>query len=138
MEEAMNKAKALKQIFVTAKNQIGLFSSITTAISEKKINMISICAWQEKENACFALLTNDNTNAMLALKERGLLAQEEDVAGLILEDTIGAASEAAKKIQLAGIDLISVYGTTCGCKNSSALLILKSKDITKLVKIINA
>ncbi|MFH1692345.1 MAG: hypothetical protein ABIC68_07295 [Candidatus Omnitrophota bacterium] len=134
----MNKAKALKQIFVTAKSEVGQFALITSILAEKKINLTSICAWQEKENACFVLITDDNANAILTLKSRGLLAQEEDVAGIILEDKIGAASEIAKKIKEAGIDLSSVYGTTCSCDNASALLILKSEDIAKLVETINS
>lgn len=134
----MNEAKVLKQIFVTVKNQVGLFASITSAISENKINITGICAWQEKENACFAIITGDNSKAVLALKKSGFTANEEEVVGVMLDDKIGAANKIAQKIQKAGIDLNYVYGTTCGCKGSSALLILKSKDVAKLASVINA
>lgn len=134
----MNKAKILKQIYVTAKNEVGQMALITSCIAEKKVNIAGICAWQNEGNACFAILTNDNAKAIGALKERGLSPKEEEVAGLILEDKIGSAAEVAKKIKQAGIDLNYIYGTTCGCESASALLILKSKDIAQLVKTINA
>lgn len=136
--ETMNEAKVLKQIFVTVKNQIGLFASITSVISENKINITGICAWQEKENACFAIITSDNSKTISALKKSGFTANEEEVVGVTLDDKIGAANKIAQKIQKAGIDLSCLYGTTCGCKGSSALLILKSKDVAKLAAIINA
>lgn len=134
----MPAAKLNKQVLVTTSNKIGEFANVTTALSEAKVNLTGICAWEEKRKAHFALLTDNNSNAKSALKNKGFQASEEDVVTVMLEDKVGAAATVAKKIKDAGINVNYVYGTVCGCAQTSALLVISSKENTKIVSVLNA
>ena len=125
--------KLVKQVFAAAKNQTGEFASVTGALAQAGVNLSGICAWGDKDKAFFALLTNDNAKAIDVLKKQGLQVSEQEVVTVVLEDKVGAASEVAEKIKKAGISLDYVYGSECGCANTSCLLVVQSKDNAKVV-----
>lgn len=128
----MGNVKMEKQVCVVTTNQIGEFARLTAILAEADVNISAIGAWGQKDQAFFTLLTNNNAKAIKALKDKGLDAKEQDVVTVMLEDKVGAAQHIAGKIKNAGVNLDSVYGTTCGCKGASALLVLVAKDNAKL------
>ncbi len=134
----MAKAKLAKQVFVTTENKTGMFAEVTSALAGTKVNLTGICAWSMEGKAYFALLTSDNAKAITTLSGKGFQAIEQEVVTVMLEDKIGAASGIAQKIKMAGLDLEYVYGTNCGCKDSSALLVIIAKENAKVVSCLNA
>ncbi|MFH0876631.1 MAG: hypothetical protein V1863_00220 [Candidatus Omnitrophota bacterium] len=134
----MASAKLGKQVFVGTGNQVGEFAQVSSVLADANVNITGICAWGQQDKAFFALLTDNNAAAIGALKSKGLDAKEQDVVLVMLEDKLGAAKMIAEKIKKSGISLDAIYGTTCGCKNSSAMLILISKENAKLASCLNA
>lgn len=133
----MEKAKLEKHVVAITDNQAGMFAQVASALTEAKVNLKAICAWSMQDKANFALLTNNNAKAMQVLKAKGYKVEEQEVVTLILQDKVGSAAEIAKKIQAKGINLDCVYGTTCGCPNATALLVLVSKENAKLLSALN-
>jgi len=133
----MSKAIVIKQILVTAKNEAGMLAEIASTVSAAKVNLTGICAWCEGNQAKFALLTDNNAKAMSALSAKSMQAAEQEVVTIMLEDKIGSLAEIAQKIKKSGISLDYCYGTTCGCKGSSSLLVLISKENAKVISSIN-
>ena len=134
----MGIAKIVKQVFVTTKNETGEFFEVTQVLAEAKVNITGICAWGVQDKAYFALLTNNNAKAVAALSAKGMQATEQEAVAVMLEDKIGAARTIAKKIRDAGINLDYVYGTSCGCKDATSLLVIISKENAKVVSCLNA
>jgi hypothetical protein len=129
----MSQAKLVKQVVATTPNETGEFFKVTSALADAQVNLKGICAWGQGIEAHFALLTDNNAKAIAALSAKGIKANEEEAVAVILEDKIGAAGTIAKKIKEANINLEYVYGTTCGCKDTSALLVLVSKENAKII-----
>jgi hypothetical protein len=133
----MGKARVEKQLFTVTKDEVGMFADVTSAIANAEINLKAICAWGMEGKAYFALLTNNNAKASQALVAKGFKVEEREVVVVELDDKIGAAAALAKKIKPSGINLEYAYGSNCGCKNTSALLVLVSKESEKLAAAIN-
>ena len=133
----MSAAKLEKQIFVQTNNKVGTFAEIAEAVAGANVNLRGICAWSVKNEAFFALLTDNNAKAIAGLTKKGLKAQEQDAVTVALDDKVGAAAALAKKIKDAAIDLNYIYGTTCGCGSGPALMVLVSKENTKLASVLN-
>ena len=133
----MEKAKLEKHVVAITDNQAGMFAEVASVLAEAKVNLKAICAWSMQDKAHFAILTNNNAKAIQALKAKGFQVEEQEVVTMNLQDKVGSAAEIAKKIQARGINLDYVYGTTCGCPNSTALLVLVSKENAKLVSALN-
>ena len=129
----MSKAKLVKQVVATTPNETGEFFKVTSALADAQVNLKGICAWGKESEAHFALLTDNNAKAMAALSAKGIKTTEEEAVAVALEDKVGAAGTIAKKIKEANIDLKYVYGTTCGCKDTSALLVFASLDNAKII-----
>ncbi len=133
----MSKAQLNKQILVTTNNKVGEFANVTTALSDANVNLKGICAWGEEGKARFALLADNPAAAKSALKNKGFQVSETDVVTVLLEDKVGAAAAVAKKIKDAGINLDYVYGTVCGCAQTSAMLVISSKENAKIISVLN-
>ncbi|MFA5038734.1 MAG: hypothetical protein WC732_03540 [Candidatus Omnitrophota bacterium] len=129
--------KLNKQVLAVTSNKTGEFASVTGALAEAGINLTGLCAWGENEKAYFALLTQNNAKAMEALKKKGIEVSEEAVVTILLDDKAGSAAAIALKLKNAGVSLDYVYGTSCGCRETEAMLILKSKDNAKILAALN-
>lgn len=133
----MNRANISKQLLVTTKNEAGMLSEVTSVISSAKINLSGICAWVEGDQAKFAMLTDNNAKAIQELSSKGMQVTEQEAVTILLENKVGSLNQIAQKIKNCGINLDYCYGTDCGCKGSSSLLVLVSKENQKLVSCLN-
>jgi len=134
----MAKAKLTKQLAVETSNKIGMFVEVTGAIADAGANIISICAYGDNNKALFYLIASNNKKAKIALLKKGFKVTEKEVITIALKDKVGQAKEIAEKIKEAGISLDYVYGTTCGCKDKGALIVIGTKDKNKLVSVLNS
>ena len=129
----MEKAVLEKQVVAITNNKVGMFAEVTSCLAEAKINIRAICAWSMQDKAHFSLLTNNNAEALAALNAKGFEVNEEAVVTVNLDDKIGSAANIAQKLKGAGINLDYIYGTSCGCPKTTALLVLVSKENAKIV-----
>ena len=129
----MGNANISKQLKIQTTNKVGMFEEVTSVITDAGANITTFCAYGEGNNAVFYAITTNNDKAKQALAQKGLSVSEDEVVTLMLEDKVGAAKEIATKIKNAGINLDYVYGTTCGCAPSKALMVIASKDNNKVI-----
>ena len=133
----MAKASIAKQLTVETKNKVGMLAEVAGVIAAAGANIMAICAYHKEGKACFYVLTNNNAKAKKSLEQKGHTVKEEDIVSVMLEDKVGQAQAIAEKIKAAGVDLSYIYGSTCGCADTQALLVIGSKENIKVVSAIN-
>ncbi|MDD5005300.1 MAG: hypothetical protein PHS93_02200 [Candidatus Omnitrophica bacterium] len=134
----MAKAILAKELMVDTDNKIGMLADISSLITDAGVNITAICAYAVADKAIFRIITSDNNKAKSALAQKGFKVRENDVVTVMLADKAGQAKMVADKIKKAGINLDSLYGTTCGCKDMEALLVIGSKESAKVISAINS
>ncbi|MFC1754645.1 hypothetical protein ACFL96_14815 [Thermoproteota archaeon] len=133
----MAKASLVKQLTIETGDNVGVLEEVSAVIAGAKVNITAICAYSMEGKACFMVITSDNSRAREALGPKGYTVKEEDVVTVMLDDRVGQAQELSAKIKAAGINLCYMYGTTCGCTDSPALIVLGSKENDKVIAAIN-
>jgi len=131
----MAKAKKVKQLSFTMPNRAGLLSEVSAAVSDAKVNIDTIYAYEMGDKAYFILTTDGNARAKKALTQLGVEANEEDIVAVEIPNKIGELQKVAKKIADAGININYVYGTTVTGKSS--ICVLQTSDNAKASKVIN-
>jgi hypothetical protein len=127
-------AKA-KQISFEMPNRIGLVHEISATLSEAKINITSLFGIETGDMAIFMLITSDNATAKKLLKKLGAAAGDTDVITIEMPNKPGEFTRVSGIIAQAGIDIFTVIGTAGSAKSS--MVVLKTSDDKKVVKIIN-
>lgn len=133
----MAQANLAKELVVEVLDKQGIFADIASSIGDAGINITAICAYAVSGKAFFRILTSDNSRVKDALVKKGFKVEERDVVTVMLEDRVGRAKEVAVRLKEAGVNLDSLYGTTCGCAGSEALLVIGSKDNKKVISAIS-
>ena len=134
----MGKAKLARELVVGADNKVGMLAEVSGIISAAGVNISAISAYAMGEKAIFRLVTSDNDKAENVLVQRGFNVTENEVVAVNLPDQVGKAKEVSEKIKLAGINLDYIYGSTCGCANTQALMIIGSKENKRVMNAINS
>ena len=133
----MGKATLAKQLLIEAENKVGMFAEVSSSIADAGVNMTAICAYSMGQQAIFAIITSNNAKAIEALKGKGFSVKEEEVVAVALEDTVGAAKSIAAQIKNVGISLDYLYGSTCGCADTKAVMVIVCKENEKLIAALN-
>ncbi|MBL7198218.1 MAG: ACT domain-containing protein [Candidatus Omnitrophica bacterium] len=133
----MAKATLAKQLTVETENKVGMLAELTGTIADAGVNITAICAYGMENKAIFMLISSDNNKAKGVLAQKGYKVEEGEVVTVMLEDKVGQAKGIADKIKAAGINLDYLYGTTCGCTDSPALMVIGSKENAKVVSVVN-
>jgi len=131
----MAKAKKSRQLNFIMPNRVGLLSEISTAITNAKVNINAICAYEMEDKAYFMLITDSNARAKKALGPLGVEIKEDDVVSVEMPNKVGELQKVAKKIADAGIDVNYMYGTAGAGKTSTC--VFKTIDDKKAIKVIN-
>ena len=131
----MAKATKTKQLIFSLPNRIGLLAEVVTAITEAEMNIEALCVY-EKVYGYFMMVTNNNTKAKKILTKMGAEVHMEDIISLELSNKVGQLEKVTKIIADAGLDIHFIYG--CPAKNKAAVLILKTENDNKALKLINA
>lgn len=134
----MSMAKLAKELVVGADNKVGMLAEVSGIISDAGINISAISAYAMGEKAIFRIVTSDNDKAENVLVSKGFNVEECEIVAVNLPDKVGQAKEMSEKIKLAGINLDYIYGSTCGCADTQALMVICSKENKKVVEIINS
>lgn len=134
----MAQAKIAKELVVGADNKVGMLAEVSGFIAETGVNITAISAYAMGEKAIFRIVTSDNDKAENVLVQKGFKVDENEIVAVNLPDKVGQAKEIADKIKNAGINLDYIYGSTCGCADTQALMVIGSKENQKVVDAINS
>lgn len=119
----MAKTWLEKEIWLTTKNEVGTLAKLTAPLAEAKVNIWALCAWVEGDTAKFAVITDNNTEAVKLWKTAGYTTTENEAVVTELEDKPGTTWTTAQTLSGAGIDVKFMYVTTCGgCPTTRAIL----------------
>ena len=131
----MAKATKAKQLIFSLPNRIGLLAKVAAAITEAGMNIEALCVY-EKGYGYFMMVTDNNAKAKKVLTKMGAKVYMEDVISLEVSNKVGQLEKVTKIIADAGLDIHFIYG--CPAKNKAVVLILKTEDDNKALKLINA
>ncbi|MFC1708498.1 ACT domain-containing protein [Candidatus Omnitrophota bacterium] len=134
----MAQAKLAKELVVGADNKVGMLAEVSGFIAEAGVNISAISAYAMGEKAIFRIVTSGNDKAENVLVQKGFSVEENEIVAVNLPDKVGQAKEIAEKMKTAGINLDYIYGSTCGCADTQALMVIGSKENQKVVAAINS
>ncbi|MBI1908836.1 MAG: hypothetical protein HYS22_01535 [Deltaproteobacteria bacterium] len=123
-------AKIVKELSAHCPNKVGTFAKACGAIKEANVNIEAACAWGEKQDAVFHIVTANNTRAKEALEKAGFQVEENEVVMADLAFRVGSLAEASQRLAGAGIDVNYCYCST-GETASTAHGIFNTKDNKK-------
>lgn len=119
----MGNTRVTEEIWVTTPNKIGTLTKLTASLSEAKVNVWAISAWEEGGTAKFRFITDNNKKALELWRKEGFTTDTREVVVTELEDKPGTTWNIAQKISAAGINVHYMYVTTCGnCPTARAVL----------------
>lgn len=126
----------MKEIVIIGKNRVGLLADIAELLGNFGINIDSISAYQNNDEAVIRIITSDYNTALKHLsKINGIRIKESEVIVLDLPNKPGELGKITRKLANKQIDLETVYiagrtndVTHVVIKPSSELL-LKTKEI---------
>lgn len=131
MLKAVNLAKG---IIVTVVNKIGVLAEISKVLADHGINIEAVEGYADNGNAKITLVTDDNLRAVDALKRQGYKsAVESEIIVLDLENKPGALKGITARLASEGIDIKSIYGTTCPTGCPAKIIVSTSNDAKALV-----
>jgi hypothetical protein len=131
----MATATRAKQLGFEMPNKVGLVAEISAALSDAKINLMSLFGIETGDMAIFMLITSDNASAKKILKKMGADPGVIDVVTIEMPNKPGEFKKVAAIIAEASIDIITVFGTAASAKSS--MVVLKTSDDKKVLKLIN-
>lgn len=134
----MAKAELAKQIQIKTDNKVGMMAQVASAIAAGSANIETICAYAMDNQAEFYIIVDKHSAAVEALKNKGFEINEKEIVLISAEDKVGELESIAQKIKEAGINIYYIYGTTCGCKDSAARLVISTDQDAEILELINS
>ena len=131
----MAKAMKLKQLSFSLPNRVGLLAQVASTVSQAKVNIEAICAYEMDDKGFFMLVTDNNAKAKKALAKIGANVEVEDVLVVGVPNKVGQLQSLAKKIADAGVDIYYAYGSPGAVK--TMFLVFKTANDAKALKAIN-
>jgi len=130
----LKNVQLAKEIVVTVVNKIGVLADISKLIAEHGINIGAVAGYADKDNnAKIMLVTEDNLRVTDALQKSGYKSlKESEVIVVELENKTGALKYLTAKLAAEGIDIKSIYGTTC-VGTCPARMVLSTSDNEKAI-----
>ena len=132
----MAEAKKLKQLSFSLPNKVGLLAQVASAVSQAKVNIEAICAYEMDYKGYFMMVTDNNAKAKKVLAKMGANVEVEDVLIVTVPNKVGQLQKLAKQIADAGVDIYYAYGSPGAVKTTC--LVFKTANDTKALKAINA
>jgi hypothetical protein len=123
-----------KAFYVKGTNGIGLGAKVFEAIAAAKVNLVSVCAWEEGPDAGFLVDAGaNNAAAAKALKKAGFTPVAMPGLTITLPNKTGALAAATRKLADAGINVKMAYASPGG---KTATVVLSTADDKKAFKIL--
>lgn len=115
----MARAKELK---FKVPDRPGMLGEVTTALSEKKVNLRALNAWVEGSEGVIRVVVDKHAVAKKLLAQKGWTPEERDVIEIELADKPGALADAATRLGAAGVNITHVFVGTGGARKATVFL----------------
>lgn len=120
-------ARRGRELEIHTANNPGKLAEITGIAAKAGVNIKTLCGWSRGDEAVFHMVTENNGALLKKFRNDDFQVTENEVALVLLDDKIGAASVLSSKLVAAGIDLEYCYGSTGN--GSETIFVLKGQDI---------
>ena len=128
----MHNVKEETELHVITPNEPGILGRVLGTLANAGVNLKALCAYSDKKQGTFLLITSDNKKAKKALKDLKYEVTENNVVTINIDDRIGAGAEIGALLGNAAIDIDYSYGTSAGL--GKAMLVLKTNNNKKAVE----
>ena len=98
-----------KQLSLTVPDRPGMLGNVATALGDKKINILGLCAATQGGGGMIWLVVNKTAAAKKVFAQNGWDATEQDVLAVTLSDSPGSLGRFASKLGKAGVNITFVY-----------------------------
>ena len=125
----------VNQIAVFLENRAGRLLSLSKALSDAKIDLVSLNIADTSDFAVVRMITSDNEKAIGALKEAGFVVKENELIGIEVDDVPGGLTRVLEGLAGSDIDIEYLY-SYAKSNSSKATILVKTADLDKANKIL--
>lgn len=113
---------------VFLENQVGALADLCQIISDRKINLLAICAIDTVEEAVLRIVAEDGAGASKALRDGGFHVVETNVLLVELDNVPGATGGMAALLAKARINIDYIYASAHPA-GSKAYLVMRTHQV---------
>ena len=125
----------VNQIAVFLENRAGRLLSLSKALSDAKIDLVSLNIADTSDFGIVRMITSDNKKAIDALKEAGFVVKENELIGIEVDDVPGGLTRVLEGLAGSDIDIEYLY-SYAKSNSSKATILIKTADLDKANKIL--
>ena len=103
-----------KQLSLNVPDRPGMLGEIATALGEKKVNIVGMCAATQGGGGMIWMVVDKNAAAKKVFATHGWDATEDEVLAVTLSDAPGALGRFATKLGKAGVNITFAYPGSAG------------------------
>ena len=123
----------VNQIAVFLENRAGRLLSLSKALSDAKIDLVSLNIADTSDFGIVRMITSDNEKAMQALKEAGFVVKENELIGIEVDDVPGGLTKVLEGLASSDIDIEYLY-SYAKSNTAKATILVKAADLEKANK----
>jgi hypothetical protein len=128
--------KIYKQLSVFLENEPGTLARVCSELAEKNIDVLAHSVTDSIDYAVFRFIASDAARAVHLLESAGTFVLEADVLGMSIDNKPGTLASIAEKLANAKINIEYAYGSAPPDGVDSALLVLKTDDLQKTMRVL--
>ena len=125
----------VNQIAVFLENRTGRLLSLSKALSDSGIDLVSLNIADTSDVCIVRMITSDNEKAAKALKEAGFVVKQTELVSIEVDDTPGGLTKVLEALGDSDIDIEYLY-SYAKSNSSKASILFKTSDIDKANKIL--
>ncbi|CDE72720.1 amino acid-binding ACT domain protein [Acidaminococcus sp. CAG:917] len=125
----------VNQIAVFLENRTGRLLSLSKALSDSGIDLVSLNIADTSDFGIVRMITSDNEKAAKALKEAGFVVKQTELVSIEVDDTPGGLTKVLEALGDSDIDIEYLY-SYAKSNSSKASILFKTSDIDKANKIL--
>jgi len=129
------KTERRLQLSVYLENRVGALSDICKLISDRKINLLGICAIDTVEEAVLRIVDDNEGNSLQMLEKAGFQVVKTEVLLIELENEPGATGRMATLLSQGNINIDYIYATAHS-EMQKAYLVLRTHQIDETEKLL--
>lgn len=123
----------VNQIAVFLENRTGRLLSLSKALSDSGIDLVSLNIADTSDFGIVRMITSDNEKAAKALKEAGFVVKQTELVSIEVDDTPGGLTKVLEALGDSDIDIEYLY-SYAKSNSSKASILFKTSDIDKANK----
>ena len=125
----------VNQIAVFLENRTGRLLSLSKALSDTGIDLVSLNIADTSDFGIVRMITSDNEKAAKALKEAGFVVKQTELVSIEVDDTPGGLTKVLEALGDSDVDIEYLY-SYAKSNSSKASILFKTSDIEKANKIL--